>query len=155
MKIVNACVFYNSCTVMFVLECDNAFPRRRSSCVLSVHCRLRPLSGYAMASLRQRSAALVAGGSRRFCYQIDGVAEHLGEALFQIRGGNTHCSFFFSVLEQSHLLPMNGRSRRRSPPLLHQSYSRHRETGAHDPLQTSVLLLPVSLTHLTKIAILI
>lgn len=42
-----------------------------------------------MASLRQHSAAPVAGGSSRFCMQTDRVAEHLGDILFQIRGGNT------------------------------------------------------------------
>lgn len=56
---------------------------------LSVYCRLRPVVGYAMASLRQHSAAPVAGGSSRFCMQTDRVAEHLGDILFQIRGGNT------------------------------------------------------------------
>lgn len=151
-----ACLFNNFCSVTSVFECVNAFLRRRSSCVLSVYCRLRPLSGYAMASLRQRSAALVAGGSRRFCYQIDGVAEHLGGARFQIHGGNTHCSVFFSVLEQSHLLPMNGRSRRRSPPPPPpelQSAQRDRSTWPFT--NYSVLLLPMNLTHFTNSAILI
>lgn len=85
---------------------------------LSVYCRLRPAVGYAMASLRQQSAALVAGGSSRFCYQIDRVAEHLGVTLFKFMAGTLtmHCSVF-SVHWQSHLLPMNGCVvRRRSPP---------------------------------------
>lgn len=54
--------------------------------------------GYAMASLRQQSAALVAGGSSRFCYQIDRVAEHLGVTPFQIRGGNTTLLGFLRTL---------------------------------------------------------
>ncbi len=52
-----------------------------------MHRRLRPVVGYAMASLRQQSAALVAGGSGRFCYQIDRVAEHLGVTLFKFVAG--------------------------------------------------------------------
>lgn len=52
-----------------------------------MYCRLRPVVGYAMASLRQRSAALVAGGSSRFCYQIDRVAEHLGVTIFKFMAG--------------------------------------------------------------------
>lgn len=52
-----------------------------------MYCRLRPVVGYAMASLRQRSAAPVAGGSSRFCMQTDRVAEHLGDTLFKFVAG--------------------------------------------------------------------
>lgn len=38
-----------------------------------------------MASLRQHSAAPVAGG--RFCYQTDRVAEHIGVTLFKLMAG--------------------------------------------------------------------
>lgn len=48
--------------------------------VSSLYCRLRPVAGYAMASLRQHSAAPVAGGSSRFCFTPT-LAEHLGVSL--------------------------------------------------------------------------
>lgn len=88
---------------------------------LSVYCRLRPVVGYAMASLRQHSAAPVAGGSSRFCMQTDRVAEHLGDILFQIRGGNTGYAARVSPALAIHLLPMNEcvvRRRSRPPPPL-------------------------------------
>lgn len=62
-------------------------------CVLSAQASRR---GYAMASLRQQSAALVAGGSSRFCYQIDRVAEHLGVTLFKFMAGTLAAPARFS-----------------------------------------------------------
>lgn len=82
---------------------------------LSVRCRLRPVVGYAMASLRQHSAAPVAGGSSRFCYQTERESLSISECLFS-NSWREHCSVF-SVHWQPHLLPMNGCVvRRRSPP---------------------------------------
>lgn len=92
---------------------------------------LRPVAGYAMASLRQQSAALVAGGSSRFSYQIDRVAEHLGVTIFKLVAGTLHCSVF-SPHWQSHLFLMNGRvGRRRSCPLLLTQGNESEEVAEH------------------------
>lgn len=98
------------------------------------------------ASVRE-SAALVAGGSRRFCYQIDGVAEHLGVTLFKFMAGtlsnSPHCSgfFFFAVHWQSHLLPMNGGRRRRSPPPPPPEFYSRQRARTHDADSTTICFL--------------
>lgn len=89
---------------------------------LSVCCRLRPVAGYAMASLRQRSAALVAGGSGRFCYQI---AEHLGVTLFKFMAGTLSAplgflpTLAFPFITNEWMCRGGGGVR----PLLHRSFT--------------------------------
>lgn len=85
-NLTRMCVFC-SCMAAFISAGETRLlegVRRVAECLC---CRLRPVVGYAMASLRQHSAAPVAGGSSRFCYQTHRVAEHLGVTLFKFMAG--------------------------------------------------------------------